>query len=78
MRAGPGQMPEFGSDVISDHELNDIVRYVRYLRHPATPGGAALGGAGPIPEGIVAWVFGIGAAVLATFWIGRRNRWWAR
>jgi ubiquinol-cytochrome c reductase cytochrome c subunit len=71
VRVGPGQMPEFGPDVISDDELDDVVRYVRYLASPPTPGGAALGGAGPIPEGFVAWLFGIGAVLLATRWIGR-------
>jgi ubiquinol-cytochrome c reductase cytochrome c subunit len=73
VRIGPGQMPEFGPDIVSDEELNDIVRYVEYLAHPETPGGAALGGAGPIPEGFVAWLFGVAPVVLATVWIGRRN-----
>ena len=73
MRIGPGQMPVFGEEVFDDEEVASIVRYARYLDEPATPGGAPLGGAGPIPEGFVAWVLGIGALLLATLWIGRRR-----
>jgi len=72
VRIGPGQMPVFDDDVFDEQELASIVRYARYLDSPETPGGAALGGAGPIPEGFVAWVLGIGTLLLATLWIGRR------
>jgi ubiquinol-cytochrome c reductase cytochrome c subunit len=72
VRVGPGQMPQFDEQVIDDEELASIVRYARYLDSPETPGGAPLGGAGPIPEGFVAWLFGIGTLLLATLWIGRR------
>ena len=71
IRIGPGEMPVFDEAVLDDEEVASVVRYVRYLDEVETPGGAALGGAGPIPEGFVAWIFGIGGAVLATVWIGR-------
>ncbi|HVE45444.1 MAG TPA: c-type cytochrome [Acidimicrobiales bacterium] len=73
VRVGPGQMPPFGPEELNQEELDSIVRYVQYLRSPPTPGGAALGSAGPIPEGFVAWVFGVGALVLAVLWIGKRQ-----
>ncbi|HUP69948.1 MAG TPA: c-type cytochrome [Acidimicrobiales bacterium] len=73
VRVGPGQMPLFGPEALDREELDSIVRYVQYLRSPPTPGGAALGSAGPIPEGFVAWVFGVGALVLAVLWIGKRQ-----
>ena len=73
MRVGPGQMPLFGPETVDQEELESIVRYVQYLRSPPTPGGAALGSAGPIPEGFVAWVFGVGALVLAVLGIGKRQ-----
>lgn len=71
IRMGPGQMPVFGPDTLSDDEVNSIVRYVRFLDSPPTPGGAALGGAGPIPEGFVVWIFGVGSLMLAVLWIGK-------
>lgn len=73
VRVGPGNMPQFGPQTFSDQEVADLVRYVRFLQDPPNPGGARLGGAGPIPEGFVGWVFGMGALIAATAWIGTRR-----
>jgi ubiquinol-cytochrome c reductase cytochrome c subunit len=73
VRIGPGQMPVFGRDTIDDDDLNDLVRYVAELRHPADPGGLPIGRTGPIPEGFVAWIVGIPAFLLLTVWIGTRS-----
>jgi ubiquinol-cytochrome c reductase cytochrome c subunit len=59
VRTGPGQMPVFGPDTFSDHQVNSIVRYVRYLSDPDDPGGFSLGRIGPITEGMVALLLGI-------------------
>jgi len=72
IRVGPGQMPAFSEGALSDRDLDDIVAYVEYLDSPENPGGASLGGAGPIPEGFVSWLFGVGALLAATLWIGTR------
>jgi len=72
MRIGPGEMPVFGRQLFDDQDVNDIVRYVRFLQDPPDPGGAPLGRAGPIPEGFVAWVIGMGMLVVAVLWIGTR------
>jgi len=70
IRVGPGNMPTFGPEVFDDKEVASLVRYVQFLKEPPNPGGARLGGAGPIPEGFVGWVFGIGTLVAVTVWIG--------
>jgi ubiquinol-cytochrome c reductase cytochrome c subunit len=74
VRTGPGQMPQFDEKSIDPKELDSIARYVVYLHHPRDPGGLALGRIGPIPEGFVIWVFGMGVLLLAVNWIGKRNR----
>ncbi|MFP5370833.1 MAG: c-type cytochrome [Actinomycetes bacterium] len=74
IRVGPGTMPAFGREVFDDEEVASLVRYVRFLQDPPNRGGAGLGGAGPIPEGFVAWLFGLGSLVGATVWITRRRR----
>ena len=74
VRVGPGQMPVFDREAISQDELDDLVRYVRFLDDPEDRGGVSLGNAGPIPEGAVAWLFGMGLLVVATLWIGKRQR----
>lgn len=74
VRVGPGQMPVFPRSSLSDDDLADVIAYVQHLRDPPQRGGAALGGAGPIPEGAVAWLFGFGVMAAATWWIGSRDR----
>ncbi|HEV2767341.1 MAG TPA: c-type cytochrome [Acidimicrobiales bacterium] len=73
MRIGPGQMPVFGPERFSDEEVDEIVRYVQFLQEVGDPGGFALGRIGPIPEGFVAIVIGLGATLLAAFWVGKRR-----
>lgn len=65
---GPGQMPAF--DLPPD-DLDAVVTYVVYLRAAEDPGGFEIGGIGPVPEGLVAWAFGITVLVLIAFLIGR-------
>ena len=72
VRAGPGQMPVFGAGVLTDEQLAGIVQYVQYLRKPDDRGGLPIGRTGPVPEGAVAWFFGIGAFLAAVAWIGTR------
>jgi ubiquinol-cytochrome c reductase cytochrome c subunit len=73
VRVGPGGMPAFGTASLDDHQLASLVAYVRSLRHPRDRGGLSLWHLGPLPEGAVAWVIGMGLLVLATQWIGERN-----
>jgi len=76
IRAGPGIMPRFGRDVLSDADVDDIARYVNALQTQAGPaadenaGGAALAHTGPVAEGLVAWLFGISALLIFVRSIG--------
>jgi ubiquinol-cytochrome c reductase cytochrome c subunit len=73
MRSGPGQMPVFGPDLLTQDEVDDIARYVRYLSDPADPGGLPIGRTGPVPEGFVSWIVGVGALLALSAWIGTRS-----
>jgi ubiquinol-cytochrome c reductase cytochrome c subunit len=73
VRTGPGAMPVFGPAELDDSELASVVRYVEYLKDPEDPGGASMGRVGPVPEGFVAWVFGIGAVLIIVRWLGARK-----
>jgi ubiquinol-cytochrome c reductase cytochrome c subunit len=66
MRTGPGQMPVFGPDTLSAHQVNSIARYVTYLQNPDDPGGFSLGRIGPITEGMVALLVGIPLLLFVT------------
>jgi ubiquinol-cytochrome c reductase cytochrome c subunit len=73
VRLGPTSMPRFGSDVISDRQLDSIIVYIDRLRNPRDRGGAGLGHLGPVAEGFVAWAVGLLAIVLIVRWIGTRS-----
>jgi ubiquinol-cytochrome c reductase cytochrome c subunit len=72
MRIGPKPMPVFGSDTLSDQQVANIAAYVEYLHHPRDRGGLGLGHLGPIPEGFVGWVVGMGLLLLVARLIGTR------
>lgn len=73
VRTGPGTMPVFGPDVMNDHELNSLLRYVELLQTPPDPGGAGIGHIGPFAEGAVGWVVGLGSLILFIYWIGTKR-----
>jgi len=73
IRTGPGNMPVFAGN-LSDYQVRDIVAYVtEKIQHPTDPGGAGLGGVGPVAEGFVALLFGVGGLMLVCYWIGDRS-----
>ncbi len=73
MRIGPANMPRFSGN-LTDRQVADIVSYVTgRIQHPVNPGGAALGGVGPVAEGFVALLIGVGGLALICFWIGERS-----
>ena len=73
IRSGPGNMPRFGPGNITNTEARDIAAYVTgVLQHPNNSGGAGLGGIGPVGEGFVGLLIGVGVLMLVCFWIGDR------
>jgi len=72
MRTGPANMPRFSGN-LTDAQVCDITSYVvGRIQHPVNPGGFALGGVGPVAEGFVALLIGVGGLALICFWIGDR------
>jgi ubiquinol-cytochrome c reductase cytochrome c subunit len=80
IRAGPGVMPRFGPDVLSDADVNDVAHYVNFVEtHGNIPDGPNAGGfplahLGPVAEGFVAWLFGLGVLVLFVRLIGTAGK----
>ncbi len=66
---GPGEMPVFSFE---DEERDSILRYLDYIQDQEAPGGADIGGIGPVPEGFIGWFVGMLALGLACFLIGGR------
>ena len=64
----------FSTKAISDRQLDSIIRYVQYAKHPDDRGGWSLGHVGPIPEGLVTWFLAASALVAVCLVIGKRLR----
>ncbi len=65
---GPGAMPVFGALELSD--VNSIAAYVEVLNEQNTTGTSSFGGAGPVAEGLAAWLLALVPLVALTRWIG--------
>jgi ubiquinol-cytochrome c reductase cytochrome c subunit len=73
VRTGPGSMPSFGRESFSDDDAAAVAAYVRQLQRPEDRGGDPLLHLGPLPEGALAWVGGIGLLIMFTVWAGDRE-----
>jgi ubiquinol-cytochrome c reductase cytochrome c subunit len=74
MLTGPEAMPVFNDSTITPSQKRDIIAYVTETRAEPNPGGFSLGRVGPVTEGIVAWLGGIGLLVAASIWIAAKRR----
>jgi Cytochrome c, mono- and diheme variants len=72
MLTGPQNMPVFSDNQITPEQKRSIINYVQTLKDTNDPGGNGLGREGPVPEGLVIWVVGIGGLVGALLWIGAK------
>jgi ubiquinol-cytochrome c reductase cytochrome c subunit len=66
-------MPHFSDRQLSPDEKKDIIAYVKTVADGGNdPGGNGLGDIGPVSEGLIAFVVGIGALVGFTLWLGAK------
>jgi ubiquinol-cytochrome c reductase cytochrome c subunit len=72
MLTGPENMPVFGDNQLTPEEKRAIINYVQTLNAQADPGGAGIGRLGPVSEGLVAWVVGMGVLLFGVFWMGSK------
>ncbi|MDQ2707441.1 MAG: cytochrome c [Actinomycetota bacterium] len=73
MLSGPQNMPHFSDRQLSVDEKKDIIAYVKSVTDGKNnPGGNGLGGIGPVSEGLIIWLVGIGALVGFTVWLGAK------
>jgi ubiquinol-cytochrome c reductase cytochrome c subunit len=74
MLVGPGAMPVFGPNTLDTEEVNAIVAYVVHQQSPEDLGGTPIGHVGPVTEGAVGWLLGLGALLLVARVIGTTSR----
>ncbi|WP_374113322.1 c-type cytochrome [Frankia sp. AgB1.8] len=74
MRVGPESMPVFGQGQLDDNSAKAIAAYIVASRDATSPGGDKLGAYGPVPEGLLAILVGIGGLLGVCLWIGARQK----
>ncbi|WP_028708146.1 c-type cytochrome [Propionicicella superfundia] len=72
MRTGPGQMPVFGQNTITDEDARAIIGYLTSVEAEPS-GGLSLGGIGPVSEGFWGFIIGIGGLSLFAVWIAAKG-----
>lgn len=72
MLTGPQAMPVFGDNNVSPEQKQNIVAYLDYMETESAPGGLSLGLLGPVSEGLVGWIVGIGGLVACAVWLGAK------
>ena len=74
MLTGPEAMPVFSDGALSPSAKRDIIAYITETRVEPNPGGFSLGRIGPVTEGLVIWLGGLGFLVLIAMWITAKRR----
>jgi ubiquinol-cytochrome c reductase cytochrome c subunit len=72
MLSGPENMPVFGDNQITPDQKRAIINYIQTIKAQADPGGQGIGRIGPVSEGLVLWVVGIGILMFGIFWMGSK------
>ena len=73
MITGPQAMPVFNDKTITADEKQDIIAFLKSVENEPNPGGLGIGRAGPVAEGLWAWLIGIGVLIGMATWIVTRS-----
>ncbi len=73
METGPQSMPVFNDQTLSPDSKRAVIAYLETIHESPSPGGFSLGSLGPVPEGLLAWVLGLGLLVGASVWLGAKS-----
>ncbi len=74
MLTGPEAMPVFSDTTITPAQKRAVIAYVTTIRSEPNPGGFSLGRIGPVTEGIVGFLGGIGVLIFLAMWITMKRR----
>lgn len=74
MLTGPQNMPVFPDTTLTPSDKRAILAYINTVQRAPNTGGIDLGRVGPVTEGLLFWIVGIGAMIAAAVWIGVRAK----
>jgi ubiquinol-cytochrome c reductase cytochrome c subunit len=73
MQSGPESMPVFSDNQLTPEQKKEIITYIQTIKASKDPGGNGIDRIGPVSEGLVIWVLGIGFMVGTILWIGAKS-----
>ncbi len=75
MLSGPQSMPRFSDRQLTPEEKKDIIAYVESVQGTDVQGlgGYALGGIGPVSEGLVAFIVLLASLIGFALWLGAKS-----
>ena len=74
MVTGPQAMPVFANTVLTHDEKLSIIKWIKHVESEPSLGGAALGRVGPVTEGLLGWVLGLGILIGIAVWLTTKAR----
>ncbi len=74
MITGPQSMPVFSDKTITPEEKLSIIKWIKAAEAEPNLGGATMGRIGPVTEGLLAWVLGLGLLIGIAVWLTTRAR----
>ena len=74
MLTGPQSMPVFGDSTMPPEDKQAIIAFLKETESEPSPGGAALGKLGPVTEGGIGWLVGLGGLIGCAVWLGAKAR----
>ena len=74
MVTGPQSMPVFSDKTITSEEKMSIIKWIKAAEKEPNLGGASLGRVGPVTEGLLGWVLGLGMLIGVAVWLAMKAR----
>ena len=74
MVTGPQSMPVFSDKTITPGEKMSIIKWIKSAEKEPNLGGASLGRVGPVTEGLLGWVLGLGILIGVAVWLAMKAR----
>ena len=74
MLTGPQSMPVFGDRALTPEQKLSIIKFLKGVDAEKGQGGFSLGKVGPVTEGLVGWVLGLGLLIGVAVWLGAKSK----
>lgn len=71
---GPQSMPVFSDKTITPAEKLSIIKWIKSAEAEPNLGGATMGRIGPVTEGLLGWVLGLGLLIAVAVWLTTKAR----